>query len=129
MHACMHASSSSQHLQYRYATTLNALFPPDILTVSVIVFNSTYAVGVVELSHIKDFFMAHIHSGAKGINGCVMSREKQQGGMHGRLICMARSTQKIGRPSMVVGAGNPAPGGSGQATCTVRLRTLPLACL
>ena len=65
----MHATSSSQHLQYRYDTTLNALFPPDLLAVSVIVFNSTYAVGVVELSHIKNFFMAHIHSGAKGVNG------------------------------------------------------------
>ena len=36
---------------------------------SVLVFNSTYAVGVVELNHIKDLYMAHIHSGAKGING------------------------------------------------------------
>ena len=41
----------------------------DLLAVSVIVFNSTFAVGVVELSNIKDFYMAHIHSGAKGVNG------------------------------------------------------------
>ena len=47
-----------------------AYFPPlDHLAVSVIVFNSTYAVGMVELYHIKNFYMAHIHSGAKGVNG------------------------------------------------------------
>ena len=55
----------------------------------VIVFNSTFAVGMVKLSHIHDFYMAHIHSGAKGVNGCVSGTGW---GRTGRHICMALST-------------------------------------
>lgn len=41
----------------------------DLLAVTVIVFNSTYAVAMVEMKHIKNFYMAHIHSGGKHTNG------------------------------------------------------------